>query len=429
MVKLTDAVANQSAYVVYDSPVSSNAGLSIDFNLYEYGGTGGDGIGFFLTDGSQPILNNPNFRIGGFGGSLGYAPRTDIGLPGITAGYLGIGFDAFGNYSNPTEGRIGGPGVIQDGIAVRGSVGTGYKYLTGTPNPLPISLDQPTRQARKAHIDLTPAGLLTVEIDLNGDGDFNDTGEIPIKSFNVISAGNGALPSTFRFGFAASTGSFTNVHEVDGFNVRTYAGAPIPGNFTGNLVITGGDGNDTSSGDNGNDDISGGGGNDIVTGLGGDDQITGGAGADLQTGGTGADRFIYSGPTKAAALKNSTFRARDLITDFNFFEGDRIQLDFDSNLATSNRPKRLFNAGKLRGNLKKAVKNAYADKNQKQRGQQALKPNEAVFFKLGQRTYLSVNDNKAPFSVQNDLLVDMTGIVFRPGDAKRGALRVGNYFI
>ena len=120
---------------------------------------------------------------------------------------------------------------------------------------------------------------------------------------------------------------------------------------------------------------------------------------------------------------------RDRITDFNFQEGDRIQLDFDNQLLTPNLPKRLFNAGKEKGSLKKAVKAAYADKNFKQQGNQKLKPGEAVLFTRGSRTFISVNDNKAPFSPNRDFLVDVTNIQLKPGDSGLGALRVANYFI
>ena len=438
IISLTSAQENQSKYVLYTTPVDSSRGLSINFKFYAYGGnpfegSGGDGIGFFFVNGA----GTPT-QAGGFGGSLGYAPyvRDGISTPGIKDGYLGVGFDAFGNFSDPAEGRIGGPGGRRDSIAVRGSQLVGYQYLAGTnstpDNVLPISIDSIAREERTARINLSPTGDLTVAIDLNNDGDTIDSGEEVIK-LNVVNAGNGALPSTFKFGFAASTGRATNIHEVGNFDVKAFDGTPIPGSFTENLLIVGGGGTSGSGGTSGGGTSGGGtssgGPGDVLTGGGGNDIIIGTPGTDVVTGGGGGDRFVFSGLNKRAALKTSTLRNLDRVIDFRFSEGDRLQLDFDGNLDTPNRPKRLFNAGKLKGNLRKAARLAYEDKNFKKKGDQSLKPNEAVLFRVGSRTYLSVNDNQRAFSPQNDFLVNVTGMELRPGDFRRGALAVGNYFV
>ena len=76
-----------------------------------YGGTGADGLTFFMFDGATPA-----FTTGASGGSLGYAQKTRAGgggldLTGVPNGYFGLGIDLFGNYSNATEGRIGGTGL------------------------------------------------------------------------------------------------------------------------------------------------------------------------------------------------------------------------------------------------------------------------------------------------------------------------------
>jgi predicted outer membrane repeat protein len=184
------------------------------------------------------------------------------------------------------------------------------------------------------------------------------------------------------------------------------------------------------SGGNGNDVLTGTGGLDFLIGGAGDDVLIGGIGADVQTGGLGGDRFVYAGASRREALRNSRSGAPDRITDFNSGQGDRIQLDFDNNLATSNRPKGLFNAGKVRGNnLVKAAKAAYGDKDQKKLGKQAIGANEAVFFRWGSRTYLSVNDEGKGFSAGRDLLVDVTGIELARQQAKSGSLAVNRYFV
>jgi hypothetical protein len=434
---LTEAVPSQSGRLLrYSTPVSSSEGISITFDFYSYGGVegGGDGISFFVIDGNQSPTTS-----GGKGGSLGYAPYDNVTVqPGLLGGYLGIGFDEYGNFSTAIEGRTGGPGFSPDSVAIRGSAATNYKYLGGQLLPTGFSLDVPgaagtqASSRRSAKIDLSPAGLLSVSLDLNLDGDFVDPGENLISNLDVVGqGGNGPLPATFKFGFSASTGFDTNNHEVGNFGVKTFNGKDIPGSFAGELIIN--DPSDTgtkTNGSTGNDIINTGAGNDTLTGQTGNDILIGGTGADNVTGGTGRDQFYFRGSTKAEALKNSTLRALDRITDFKFSEGDRFGLDFDNNLSTIERPKGLFHSGKEQGrNLAKAAKAAYADKNQKKRGNQALKADEAVFFRLGSRTFLSVNDNKAAFSANNDLLVDVTGIQFKPGDNKRGALKVADYFV
>lgn len=436
ILRLTEATFNQSSFVLYTTPVSSVNGLSITFDFYAYQGTGADGISFFFLDGNQ----SPK-KAGGSGGSLGYAPLqvspTTL-VPGIEGGYLGIGFDEFGNYSAEGDGRVGGIGKQPDSVSIRGSVATNYNYLTGNQTPLPISLDNPTPTAtretskRTAQIDLSPSGDLSVKVDLNADGDFIDAGENVIPGYNVITTGeNGVLPQTFKFGFAASTGGNTNIHEVGNFKVTTADGTAIPGDFTSDLTIIGSDQDDKPPTTSGNDTVQAGGGSDTLTGQAGNDVLVGGPGADISTGGVGSDRFVFSGTSRAEALRDSIFRFMDKIGDFKFRENDKFQIDSDNNVETlGDLPKRLFNAGKQsKGPLLKAVKSAYADKNRKRRGDQKLLANEAVFFKLGKRSYLSINDSQSRFTARNDLLAEVSGIQFKPGDAKLGALQVSNYFI
>jgi hypothetical protein len=221
--RLTGATGNQAAFVIDNRSLPLSAGLSINFSFSSYGGSGADGLVFFLIDASA----NPTVA-GGFGGSLGYAQNTTTSQAGLVGGYLGIGYDEYGNFSNPSEGRVGGPGARPDSIAIRGSQANAYKYLTGT-NSLPGGIDNTggdrTTSARRTQIDITPAGLLSVRIDLNNDGDFADANEAPILNFNVTSV-NGALPATFQFGFAAGTGGSTNIHEVRQLNINTLTEPP-----------------------------------------------------------------------------------------------------------------------------------------------------------------------------------------------------------
>ena len=109
--RLTSAQRDQAGFVYINKDLPSTLGVLIDFEYKTWrdvdqlvGQPGGDGFAMFLFDALVP------FRIGGFGGSLGYAPNTG-NAEGLAGGYIGIGFDEYGNFSNPTQGRVGGPGV------------------------------------------------------------------------------------------------------------------------------------------------------------------------------------------------------------------------------------------------------------------------------------------------------------------------------
>ena len=229
---LTSAIPNQTGFVVYNQAIAASAGLTIKFDYFSYGGTGADGLSFFLIDGAASPAAG-----GAYGGSLGYAQKQVEGIAGITGGYLGVGIDEYGNFSTSIEGtgvqRPTPAGVntrVPDSIAIRGSQANGFPFLVGS-GTLPFTLDSPGTAAtrdtskRSVQIDLTPAGLISVQVDGNADGDFNDPGEKPITNFNVAAV-NGALPTSFKFGFASSTGDLTNVHEIRNLVIRQPQGDP-----------------------------------------------------------------------------------------------------------------------------------------------------------------------------------------------------------
>jgi hypothetical protein len=224
VLRLTDNTTSQAAAVIYNQDIFSKAGVSIEFDYYQYGGAAGkgDGLSFFLIDGTTATPT-----AGAFGGSLGYAGTAQTGAAG---GYLGVGFDAFGNFSNPTEGRIGGPGNTPDVVAVRGSASTGYKYLTQS-GTIAGGIDNDAAGAtrneasrRRVQIELSGTGVLNVRFDLNKDGDFTDADETVITDYNTITTGgNAALPTSVKFGFSASSGDATNFHEIRNLSIASVA--------------------------------------------------------------------------------------------------------------------------------------------------------------------------------------------------------------
>lgn len=229
--RLTTADNNRVGYALYNTAIPTNSGVRITFDYTAWGGTGADGISFFLVDGSQP-----SYTQGADGGSLGYAQKT--GVDGADGGYVGIGIDEYGNFSNGGEGRNGGsvtfPTRVADAIVIRGSGNgqTGYKYLTGTGSLSP-GLDRPggsTRpdqngdDFRRVTITISTGRLITVELQSGA----SNAPITVIDSFNLDDPANGqvALPPTFKFGFSSSTGGSTNYHEIRNFRITTTANSP-----------------------------------------------------------------------------------------------------------------------------------------------------------------------------------------------------------
>ncbi|MFZ1381791.1 MAG: SpaA isopeptide-forming pilin-related protein [Scrofimicrobium sp.] len=100
--QLTDDSTNKVGAVLYDRAVPSKNGLVVEFTQYQFGEAastnnslsdrGADGIGFFLSDGAYTLSTS-----GAGGGALGYANKPSV--PGLAHGYLGTGFDTYGNYA------------------------------------------------------------------------------------------------------------------------------------------------------------------------------------------------------------------------------------------------------------------------------------------------------------------------------------------
>jgi uncharacterized repeat protein (TIGR01451 family) len=231
VLRITSNSGNQTGFVYSDGIALPSAGLNIEFEYFTYGGSGADGIVFFLFDASA----DP-FQIGGFGGSLGYAQRSG-GIPGVSLAYLGIGLDEFGNFSNPTEGRQGGPGSRPQSVTLRGA-GNGsaqtpdnYPYLTHVqvsqaPFNFNIDVPGPTRTTdpsdsryRKVEITLkprTPEGFFIDMVIITG-GTPTTTHQI-LQDFEYTTA----APDAFRLGFSAGTGGSTNFHEVRNLVVTAF---------------------------------------------------------------------------------------------------------------------------------------------------------------------------------------------------------------
>lgn len=215
--QLTDNRGSAVGGVVYDNAIPATGGIDIKFDQYQYGTSSGgaDGIGFFLTDGSVPLT-----AAGPAGGSLGYAQTT--GVPGVAGGYLGVGLDAFGNFSSPTEGR--GTGCVSAGVGQRpntialrgpGQGTTGYCYLTGASPASSLrattTLSTPTTDlGRTIRITVSSARLPVVTVYVGATAGASTASLTQVVQYAMTTP----APSSYKLGYLASTGGFTDTHLI-----------------------------------------------------------------------------------------------------------------------------------------------------------------------------------------------------------------------
>jgi len=210
--RLTKNAGNQSSFVYYNNAIPTAGGLIFMFDLVIWGSASklADGLTLALFDATVTPA------AGGYGGSLGYAQRTDV--MGLAGGIAGFGFDVFGNYSRNNEGRIGGPGTRPNSVAIRGSMGadrnSGYAYITGTDSleafakPSATSRDQATIHT----VRITIPTDRKVSVEWKVEGEEWDT---LIDQYDC----NLTCPEEIRFGFTAGTGSFSANQEIRNLSV------------------------------------------------------------------------------------------------------------------------------------------------------------------------------------------------------------------
>lgn len=220
--RLTDAdpAGNEAGFGYYNSAFNISQGAVIQYDYTTWGGTGADGYSIYLFDASF------NFSIGASGGSLGYAQKTVSPVnPGMAGGYIGVGIDEYGNFCNPTEGRIGGPGFYPNEVSVRGPYNNShgaYFYLGGSGTlgaayPLAFSgqdyrPDQSSNQYRHVVIYLTPVAAPNyLQIDVYVQFGY---GQPLTPVATGLYAGQAPPTAGVMVGYAASTGGSNNYHEI-----------------------------------------------------------------------------------------------------------------------------------------------------------------------------------------------------------------------
>ena len=255
----------QTGAILSNFSFPSGSGIAITFSTVTYGGSGADGIGFFLIDGAVSPTS-----VGGSGGSLGYScSNTNAKYDGLQGAYMGLGMDEFGNFLNATDNTATGDGFQADRIGLRGAgdiswatllrnnsayyanmnnsdanrmtavkktCSTGYLWdysasrtsptrrakityaynlIDGSQKTLPsgTSIDssatlRPNARPISYQLKITRDNLLSLSYSYNG-GTYQQ-----VMVNQSIADTNGPVPSTLKFGFSGSTGGSTNIHEV-----------------------------------------------------------------------------------------------------------------------------------------------------------------------------------------------------------------------
>ncbi|MEU0517986.1 putative Ig domain-containing protein [Streptosporangium sp. NPDC006007] len=252
--RLTNAAASKAGGVFGATSVPTSQGLDVTFSTYQYGGTAADGLGFVLAA-VDPANPQSPANIGQLGGGLGYSSTSS--LSGMAYGYLGVGLDVYGNFSNSTYQGSGctNPAYIGTGsvrvpgqVVVRGpGNGTvGYCAINSTASstsatalalratartavPVQVGVN-PTNAVLTTAAGMTiPAGGYKVVVTLVGGATRTLTGTLPTVPAGLYPSswlnGNG-IPRQLVFGWVGSTGALTDFHEVDEAEVATISAVP-----------------------------------------------------------------------------------------------------------------------------------------------------------------------------------------------------------
>ena len=230
--RLTGNTANnaKAATVPGIFPAAGNY-ISVEFQHYAYNGSGADGIAVTLSDYSVPAVP------GAYGGSLGYAQRS--GVVGFAGGWVGVALDESGNYQNPTEGRIGGPGFIVQSVGVRGSGSgmNGYRWLAGTPALTPQIDNRTSTTPSRGHtyqviVDARNEPTSTaVQVNRDTGGGYQNLINLPNVYAAAIAQGTtqAPVPANWQISFTGSTGGSTNIHEIGALKICAQTVVPPTG--------------------------------------------------------------------------------------------------------------------------------------------------------------------------------------------------------
>jgi uncharacterized repeat protein (TIGR01451 family) len=240
--------------VFASTSVPTSQGLDVTFNSYQYGDSfGADGIAFVLAAVDPANPATPSV-IGQSGGALGYSAQNSA-QTGLSHGYLGVGIDPFGNFSNKFEGTgctdpaniaqrmpgqvvIRGPGngtvgycALQSSAATATSPSLTLRATTRAASVVPVEVvyNPSSSSVTTASGLVVPAGDYDVTFTAVGGAARNLVGALPVVPAGLYPSSwvtASGFPRQLAFGWVGSTGSVTDFHEID--NVVVSSLNPVP---------------------------------------------------------------------------------------------------------------------------------------------------------------------------------------------------------
>jgi hypothetical protein len=211
--RLTNTGGTEKGLALNDTfSFAGNVPVAVEFNYVSWGGTGADGMTLFLYDSTtaSPMAGALT------GGGLGYC--------GGAGGYLAIGIDEYGNFSNPADkcsSASGGPGFKPESLVIRGPFSASNAWITTT--SVPGGIDNPhvtLRPSSKTVIfTLTPAVLPAIGYTITAQ--FRSSANQPFQTIFSNVPFPYVPPANLSVGFSGSTGGSTNIHELQGLAAAT----------------------------------------------------------------------------------------------------------------------------------------------------------------------------------------------------------------
>jgi hypothetical protein len=211
--RLTPTVGNAKGLALNSGfSFAGNQSVVIEFNYVAWGGTGADGMALLLYDSSTATPMAGALT----GGGLGYCAGA--------GGYLAVGLDEYGNFSNPgdkcTPASLG-PGRTPEALVIRGPQSATNPWVSTT--TITGKIDNPSATSRPSPktvlLALTPAVAPAVGYTITAQ--FRSGSGQPFQTLFSNVSFPYAPPANISVGFSGSTGGSTNTHELQGLSAAT----------------------------------------------------------------------------------------------------------------------------------------------------------------------------------------------------------------